>query len=269
MTTNGNYTLITGATSGIGYELARLFAENGHNLILVARHEDVLQATATELQDQFGVSVLTFAKDLFVFENAFELCGEIKEQNLRVDILVNDAGQGQYGKFVDNDIYRELDIVELNISSLVVLTKHFLKEMVARGSGKILNLSSIAGKVPGPYQAVYHGTKAFVQSFTIAVRDEVRETGVTLTALLPGATDTDFFHKADMEDAKIVQENNLADPAEVARDGYDALMAGKDMVISGFRNKMQVAMSHLKSDSQNAETMREQQKPTHRNKDTE
>src|SRR3954471_4995299 len=129
---------------------------------------------------------------------------------------------------------RELAIIQLNISSLVVLTKQFLQDMLARGEGKILNLSSIASKMPGPWQSVYHGTKAFVQSFTEAIRSEVKDKGITVTALLPGTTDTDFFNKAHMLASKAVQdEDKLADPAVVAKDGYEALMAGKDMVISG------------------------------------
>ena len=120
--------------------------------------------------------------------------------------------------------------------------------MTARGDGKILNVSSIASKIPGPYQSVYHGTKAFVHSFTEAIRSEVKDSGVTITALLPGATDTDFFNKADMLEAKIVQEGKLDDPAKVAKDGYDALMRGDDKVISGFKNKMQVAMSNVMPD---------------------
>lgn len=259
----GKYTLITGGTQGIGYELARIFAQNGHNLILVARHEDELEFTGSELQEQFGVQVVTISKDLFGFENAFELYQEVKGQGIEVDILVNNAAQGQYGKFLDNDIYRYLDIIQLNVASVMVLTHLFLKDMVAKGQGRIMNLSSIAGRVPGPYQAVYHGTKAFVQSFTIAVRDEVRDTGVTLTALLPGATDTEFFDKANMNDSKIAQDSELEDPAKVAEDGYKALMNGDDMVISGFMNKMQMTMANLKSDSQNAASMREQQKPVH------
>lgn len=131
-------------------------------------------------------------------------------------------------------------IIQLNISSLVVLTHLYLNDMLARGEGKVLNVSSIASKVPSPWQAVYHGTKAFVQSFTEAVLSEVkdRNKNITITALLPGATDTDFFNKADMNDSKVVQDKSkLADPAQVAKDGYEALMAGKDMVVSGLKNK--------------------------------
>lgn len=254
------YTLITGGTSGIGYELAKIFAANGHNLIIVARDKDELNITATEFKT-LGVDVITVQKDLFIKESPFELYDDLKEKGLIVEILVNNAGQGQYGKFAETDIYRELDIIQLNISSLVVLTKLFLQDMLQRGNGKILNLSSVASKAPGPWQSVYHGTKAFVQSFTEAVRNEVKDTGVTLTALLPGATDTDFFNKAEMEDAKIVAEGKLDDPVKVAKDGYEALMRGDDMVISGMKNKINVAMSNVMSDKAAAESMNKKQSP--------
>lgn len=260
MTTN-QCALITGATSGIGYELAKLFAADNYNLVIVARNQDELDATANELKQQYGINVTTIVKDLFQQDNAFELCDELKESNVKIDVLVNDAGQGYYGKFIETDIYRELDIINLNIASLIILTKHFLKEMVERGDGKILNLSSIAGKIPGPYQSVYHGTKAFVQSFTEAIRSEVKDSGVTITALLPGATDTDFFNKADMQESKIVQEGKMADPAKVAKDGYDALMSGDDKVVSGFKNKMQVAMGNITPDATAADMMKKQQEP--------
>lgn len=254
------YTLITGGTKGIGYELAKIFAYNGHNLILVARDKNNLNQTALELK-ALGVEVITISKDLFIKESPFELFDDVKERGLIVDILVNDAGQGQYGEFAETDIYRELDIIQLNISSLVVLTKLFMQEMLQRGSGKILNLSSIASKAPGPWQSVYHGTKAFVQSFTEAVRNETKDSGVTLTALLPGATDTEFFKTAEMEESKIVKDGELDDPVKVAKDGYEALMRGDDMVISGFMNKVNVAMSNMMPDSAAAESMNKKQAP--------
>jgi short-subunit dehydrogenase len=253
--------LITGATSGIGYELAKIFAQDGYNLIIVARDQGSLDKTAGELQQQFGINVEVISQDLFKPEGAFELYEKIISKNIPVDILVNDAGQGLYGEFSETDIHRELSIIQLNVSSLVVLTKLFLKDMLQRGGGKILNLSSVASKVPGPLQSVYHATKAFVQSFTEAVRDEVKEKGIVITALLPGATATDFFNKAGMLDAKNVKEGKLADPADVARDGYDALMRGDDMVISGFGNKMQVAMSSILPDSMVAAKVHKQQEP--------
>ncbi|HEY6979120.1 MAG TPA: SDR family oxidoreductase [Chitinophagaceae bacterium] len=267
--TNNNqngYALITGATSGIGYELAKLFAQDGYNLVIVARSEEELNNTAAGFEQQYEIDVVKISKDLFDPENAFALYDEIISKGIQVDVLVNDAGQGQYGEFVDTDIRRELAIIQLNISSLVVLTKQFLKDMVARGKGKILNLSSIASKTPGPFQSVYHGTKAFVQSFTEAVYNEAKGKGVIVTALLPGATDTDFFNKAEMQDAKIVQEGKLADPEKVAKDGYEALMKGNDKVVSGFKNKMQVAMSNVMPDSTAAEMMRKQQEPVSQEK---
>ena len=176
-------------------------------------------------------------------------------------MLVNNAGQGQYGEFIDTDIYREIDIIQLNIVSLVVLTKLFLQDMVDRGEGRILNVASVAGKIPGPLQSVYHGTKAFVHSFTEAIRSEVKDAGVRVTSLLPGATGTDFFNKADMLEAKNVQDGKLADAGEVAKDGYDALMKGDDMVISGFKNKMQVAMSNILPDETVADNVHKQQAP--------
>jgi len=255
-----NYTLITGGTTGIGYELARVFAKNGHNLIIVARDEKELNRTCNELR-RFGVDIVTIVKDLFIPQSPFELYDDIKRMNLEVNILVNNAGQGQYGEFAETDIFRELDIIQLNIGSLVVLTKRFLQDMLIRDEGKILNLSSVASKAPGLLNSVYHGTKAFVQSFTEAVREEVKDSGVTLTALLPGATDTDFFNKADMLDSKIVAEGKLTDPAVVAEDGYDALMRGDDMVISGFSNKVNVAMSNVLPDKVVAENIHKKQEP--------
>jgi short-subunit dehydrogenase len=261
MENSGKFALVTGATSGIGLELAKLFAKDGYNLVITARDQAELDQTSRTLQAE-GIEVIAIAKDLFDREEAFSLYAEIKEKGIEIDVLVNNAGQGVYGKFDQTDIDRELSIIDLNIASLVVLTKCFLTDMVARNSGKILNLASVASKLPGPWQAVYHGTKAFVLSFTEAVREEVKDTEMTITALMPGVTDTDFFNKADMQDSKAVQdEDAMADPADVARDGYEALMAGKDKVISGLKNKLQVAMSAVTPDSTVAHQMNEQQKP--------
>lgn len=258
---NNQYALITGASSGIGYELAKLFAADGWNLIIIARNDSELARVKQELSSMHGVEVISIAKDLFYPEQAMELTKEISTMKFEVGALVNDAGQGLYGLFTDTPIERELDIIRLNIESLVILTKYFLKEMVSRGNGKILNLSSVASKVPGPWQSVYHGTKAFVQSFSEAIRSEVHDKGVTVTALLPGPTDTDFFNKAGMENSKIVKEGKLADAAEVAKDGYDALLEGKDKVISGFKNKMQAAMANITPDAAVANQMKNQQAP--------
>lgn len=262
MSDQRKYALVTGATSGIGKEIAKLLAKDQYNLIIVGRKQGELDDTANELKLDNNIEVKTLQKDLFSNNAAFEVYDEVKAQGIKLDVLVNDAAQGQYGLFVDNDIRRELDIIQLNISAVVILTKLFLKDMVASGEGKILNVASIAGKVPGPYQAVYHGTKAFIHSFNEAVRSEIKDTGVTLTSLLPGVTNTDFFNKAEMTNSKVAQdESSMADPADVAKDGYDALMAGDDMVISGLKNKVQIAMSNVTPDSIVAEMMKKQQEP--------
>jgi short-subunit dehydrogenase len=254
--------LITGGTSGIGKELAKLFAKDNYNLIIVARDQGELDNTRAELEI-IGVTVQTIAKDLSDMEQAKALCNEITTP---VDVLVNDAGMGVYGLFKDNELERELGIIHLNICATVILTKHFVQQMAKRGKGKVLNLGSVAGKLPGPWQAVYHATKAFVLSFTTAIREELKDSGITFTALMPGATDTDFFNKAGMLDSKIVQDKEaLSDPADVAKDGYEALMAGTDRVISGFTNKLEVNMSTLMPDSNVAHTMYEQQKPVEQN----
>lgn len=259
---NQNFALITGATSGIGRELAKLFAKDGYNLITVARRKTELERQALEFQQQYGIEVIPLPRDLFKRKEAFSLCEEIQKRGIQIDVLVNNAGQGVYGLFKEIDLQRELDIMELNMASLIILTKHFGKEMIARNSGKILNLASIASTVPGPWQAVYHGTKAFVLSFTEALRSETKDTAVTVTALLPGVTDTDFFNKADMLDSKAVQnKDNMADPADVAKDGYEALMLGRDKVVSGFKNKIQVAMGNILPDTLMAEQMKQQQEP--------
>ena len=255
------YALITGATSGIGNELAKLFAKDQYNLIIVGRDQQQLDTTANKLK-QNGIDVITMVKDLFNRDEVFSLCDDVAQTGIQVDVLVNDAGQGLYGLFQDNDLDRELKIIDLNIAALTILTKHFLKEMVARNSGKILNLASIASTAPGPWQAVYHGTKAYVLSLTEAIREEVKDTEIVITALLPGVTDTDFFNKAGMQDSKIVQDKSaMADPAKVAKDGYDALMAGTDKVVSGLKNKVQVAMGNVTPDTTLAHMMAEQQKP--------
>jgi uncharacterized protein len=257
--TNSRYVLITGASMGIGYELAKLFAYDGYNIIAVARTKEDLEKAATEFS-QYGVNVVTIVKDLFEPNAAFELYDEVKSKGFIVDILVNDAGQGQYGLFVEGDIQRYLQIIQLNISSLTVLTHLFLKDMVARNEGKILQVASIASELPGPWQAVYHATKAYVLSFTEALVNELKDSAVSMTALQPGATDTDFFNKAQMQESKIL-DTKLSDPAKVAKDGYEALMKGDDKIVSGFKNKAMTTMSNVMPEKMVAKQMEKMQKP--------
>jgi uncharacterized protein len=258
--TNNRWALITGATEGIGYELAKLFAADGYNLVMVARTDANLQQRSQEFTDQYGVDVVTIAKDLFQPEAPFELYDEVKSRGITVNVLVNDAGQGQYGLFVESDIRRQLDIIQLNVTALTVLTHLFLKDMVARNEGKILQLASIASELPGPWQTVYHGTKAYVLHFTQGLIRELKDSEVTITALQPGATDTDFFNKADMQESKIL-DTKLSDAASVAKDGYDALMKGDDKIVSGFKNKAMVASSNVLPDSMVAAQMDKMQQP--------
>ncbi|WP_343658407.1 SDR family oxidoreductase [Chryseobacterium sp.] len=262
MDRKNQFALITGATSGIGYELAKQFAKNGYDLVIVARDHEELKKKADEFKN-FGVNVISISKNLFLEEEAYSLYSELKMNGISPEILVNDAGQGVYGKFQDTDIHREVDIIQLNIISVIILTKLFLKDRLPKGSGKILNLASVASKAPGPWHSVYHGTKAFVLSWSEAIREELKESGITVTALLPGPTDTDFFNKADMNTSKILEDrDNLASPEEVAIDGYNALMNGDDKIVSGLKNKLSVAMANMASDSMAAHRMAEMQKPT-------
>lgn len=254
------YVLITGGTSGIGYELAKCFAEDGYNLILVARTEEDLQKSSSEISGQFGVDVIAIAKDLFLPGAPAELYDEVKAKGIAVEILVNDAGQGQFGLFIEQDINRYLDIIQLNVTALTVLTHLFLKDMVARNHGKILQLASIASQLPGPYNAVYHATKAYVLHLTEGLISELKDSDVTITALQPGATDTDFFNKADMQESKIL-DSKLSDPAKVARDGFQALMKGDDKIVSGLKNKIMVGMSAVLPESLVAEQMNKMQGP--------
>lgn len=256
------YALVTGATSGIGYELAALFAKNGHNLVLVARNQERLQQVTDKLKQEYSVEITPLVKDLFNPYAAEEIYDKVKEMGITINVLVNDAGQGEWGPFVETDMERDLEIVQLNISSLISLTKYFLRDMVQRNEGKILMLGSEAGTTPVPLLAVYAATKAFVVSFSVALSNELKDTDITVTVLLPGATDTDFFHKAKMEDTVTYREKSLADPADVAKDGYDALMNGENKIISGAKTKMHVFMSDLLGPTASAANMRKQMEPS-------
>lgn len=260
-TPNNQYALITGATEGIGYELAKLFAQDGYNILSVARTEEDLRRVTEEFRG-LGVEADYITKDLFGENAGTELYQEVKQKGIEIEVLVNDAGQGYYGLFVEQELERQMAIVHLNVITFTQLTYHFLKDMVARNSGKILQLASVASELPGPYQAVYHATKAYVLHLTEALISEVKDTGVTLTALQPGATDTDFFGKADMESSKIVQDrSSMSNAADVAKDGYEALMAGDDKVVSGFTNKAQIAMANVTPDTMLADQMKKKQEP--------
>lgn len=256
------YALVTGATNGIGYELAKLFAQDGYNIIAVARTEADLQKVAEEFRNQYNVKVEVIAKDLFGEKAPTEVHEEVKSRGLQVEVLVNDAGQGVYGLFDETDLEEQMKIIHLNIVSLTRLTYHFLKDMKARNSGKILQVGSVVSELPAPYQAVYGGTKAYVLSFSEALISELKDSAVTVSVLQPGATDTDFFNKAGAQDSKIAADKSkLSDPAKVAKDGYDALMKGDDKVVSGLKNKAQIAMANVMPDTMLADQMKKQSEP--------
>lgn len=266
---NNKWALITGATSGFGYEFAKLFAKDGFNLVLVARAEDALEKVASEVKGQSQIEIKVIAEDLFKAEAAEKIYRQTRDWGIQIDVLVNDAGQGEYGRFVDYDLKRDIDLIQLNITSLVGLTKYYLKEMVARNEGKILQVASLLAKYPTPLMAVYGGTKAFVLSFTEALINEVKDTNVTLTALLPGAADTDFFHKAGADETTTYRETELSKPEDVARDGYEALMKGESKIVSGVKNKVQAAMSNVMPDSALTASMRAQMSPSDKEKGRE
>jgi short-subunit dehydrogenase len=261
-TRTGKTALVTGASSGIGLELARCFAADGHDVVLVARSGDQLELLAQSLAAEHGIDATPLAMDLFDPEAPQRIYDAVRARGTTIDFLVNDAGQGVYGKFVDNRIEDELRIIQLNVNALVVLTKLFLKDMVARGAGRVLQLASIVSKAPAPYAAVYSATKAFIYNFSEAVNQELQGTGVTMTALRPGATDTDFFHKAHAEEMKIYQEGKLAPPEDVARAGYEAMLAGEDHVVAGLANKLQDAAGNLMPDTVVAKRMKKAHEPT-------
>jgi short-subunit dehydrogenase len=217
--------LITGATSGIGFQLAKLFAKDHFDLILVARHEGSLIETAEQLKKDGAGRISIIPKDLSVPGSAAEVYGETKALDIQVDILVNDAGVGLHGEFAENDLETELRIIQLNITSMVHLTKLYVRDMLTMNGGKILQLASIASYQPTPLLAVYAASKAFILSFSDALASELKDTGVTVTSLIPAATDTDFFNKAGMTNTKAAE--NLEDPAVVAKIGYEALMNGE------------------------------------------
>lgn len=228
--------LITGASAGIGYELAKLFAHDGYNLVLVARSARKLSRFADELQRQFGIVAKPVALDLTAAPAPQFLFDQLQRENIAVNVLVNNAGYGVFGEFAKMPLEECLGQIQLNVTALTQLTKLFVGPMIERGAGKILNVASTAGFQPGPLMAVYYATKAYVISFSEALANELSGTGVTVTCLCPGATDTGFQGRAGTENTVLFKKFRPMDAKTVARDGYRGLMAGKTLVISGLRN---------------------------------
>jgi uncharacterized protein len=229
--------LITGASSGIGLELAKVFAKNGYNLILVARNQAKLASLKTQLEDNYKAQVRIIVKDLSLQEAANQLFSEVQTQKLEVDILINNAGFGEYGPFERTDWHKEKQMLDLNIVALTELTKLFLKPMLARKNGKILNVASTAAFQPGPLMSVYFATKVYVLHFSEAIAEELKGSGVQVTVLCPGATESNFQEVASMSQSKLFKRK-IPSAAEVAEFAYRELFKGTRVAIHGFMNRI-------------------------------
>ena len=234
---SNHYCLVTGASSGIGREIARVLASEKRNLILVARDGARLEALATELRAR-AISVEVMAFDLSAQQAADTLVATIHERGLTVDVLVNNAGFGVFGRYDQTALDDEQQMVDLNVTALTRLTKLLLPAMRTRGAGRILNLASIAGFLPGPNMAVYYATKAYVLSYSQALTEELRATGITVTALCPGLTESGFVDKAGMQSSVLVKGKRLPTSREVAVFGVAAMHRGEAVAIHGWRNRL-------------------------------
>ncbi|MEV7327982.1 SDR family NAD(P)-dependent oxidoreductase [Micromonospora sp. NPDC093244] len=253
--------VVTGASSGIGYELAAQFAEHGFDLVIAAP-DDGIDAAAQKLRRDGGPQIRPIRVDLAREQGVEELVAAVAATGRPLDALALNAGRGAGGAFVGGTELRdELEIVDLNVRSTVHLAKLLLPAMVERGTGRVLFTSSIAATMPGPFQAVYNASKSFVQSFAEALRNELKDTGVTVTALMPGPTDTAFFERADMQDTR-VGSGKKDDPAEVAAQGFAAMMKGDQTVTAGsLLNKVQTAAGKIIPDKLKSEQHRRMAEP--------
>ena len=255
--TNRKFAIVTGASTGIGFELASIAAEQGYDLLVVA-DEPLINAAAADFKTHGG-AVESVEADLSTIDGVDRLLAAADGR--RIDLLCANAGHGLGGGFLSQDVSGWRHVIDTNITGTVYLLQKVLNDMVAAGKGKVLVTGSIAGYIPGSFHAVYNGSKAFVDNFTEALRNELKdEKGITITTLMPGATETEFFDRADMNDTKVGQAKK-ADANKVARDGWDALMAGKGHVVSGLMNKLQVAASSVIPASTLAQSHRDMAEP--------
>ncbi|MFJ3202846.1 SDR family NAD(P)-dependent oxidoreductase [Streptomyces sp. NPDC086989] len=261
MTQNRELAVVTGASSGIGFELARQLAERGFDLIVNSADEARLLSAAEEIERLTGASVQAVRADLRSYDEAERFVGAVAATGRPVAVAALNAGVGEGGPFLDTDLEDEFEIVDLNVRSTVHLAKRLLRSMAAAGEGRMLITSSIASTMPGSYQAVYNASKSFLQSFSQALHNELKDTSLTVTALMPGPTDTDFFRRADMGDTSVGQSDK-DDPAQVAEQGLDALFAGKDKVVAGsLKTKAQGLANKVLLDSLKAEGHRRMAAP--------
>lgn len=241
---SGSTALITGASSGIGYEFAKVFARNGHNLVLVARDRQRLEQLADELRETSGVTVQVIVKDLSIGTSAQEIFDELQRESVALDILVNNAGLIVYGNVYETEWAKELQMIQVNLVSLTQLTKLFVRDMIKRGYGRILNIGSTGSFVPSPLNGVYSATKAYVLSFSEAIAEELEGTGVTVTALCPGATRTELQKRAHMDDVRLLRRG-VMDAETVAQIGYRALMAGRRVAVPGLYNQLRILLTRF------------------------
>lgn len=234
------YTLITGASGGIGMELAKVMAANKHNLILVARTSTKLEELAQILQQKYQSEVRIFTADLVENTERLKLLNYLKDNNLLIDILVNNAGFGDAGFFAEADWLKNERMIQLNITALAHLTREILPQMVKRDSGRILNVASVAGFLPGPYMSVYYASKAFVVSFSAALHSELSGSGVTVTTLSPGPVSTNFFNAAGASNARLSRILKPANASDVAKFAYRRLMNGEHRAIFGWSNNLMI-----------------------------
>ncbi len=251
--------LITGASSGIGFELTRCFARDGYGVIMTAHYPDKLEDAAQKIKQEFPeVLVDTIACDLSQDGAAQQLYQQVQQRGHQVEFLVNNAGFGERGSFLETDLQKEISIIHLNVISLVALTKFYAQEMVTRGSGKILQVGSVASFIPHPLLSVYAASKTFVLSFTEALQTELKDTGINLTLLCPPPTETNFFEVAHMENTKIANSSQVQSPVEVAEEGYKGLMNGDARVLPTYVAKMYAAQGITLPDSVNAAMTKKQ-----------
>jgi uncharacterized protein len=237
--------LITGASGGIGCELAILFAMNRHKLVLVARNEQKLNTLSNKISKKHGVPVKIMVRDLSEPSVPLKIYNELRSEKIHIDYLVNNAGFGNYGLFHKTDWEKEAGLINVNIMALTYMSKLFLKDMIHEGYGKIMNVSSTAAFQPGPMMSVYYASKAFVQSFSEALANETAGTGVSITALCPGPTNTGFEKTASLEESKLFKRFKLSSAKEVAEYGYKKMMAGQTVALHGTMNKLMIAASKM------------------------
>jgi short-subunit dehydrogenase len=249
-TPTGNpFAVVTGASSGIGYELAKQFAQNGFDLLITAE-DAAIEEAATDLRRDGQNQVVAVRADLATYDGVEQVYAAVRATGRPVDAVALNAGRGIGGDFTrETDLTDELNVIDVNVTSTVHLAKRILPDMVARNAGRVLFTSSIASTMPGTYQAVYNASKSFVQSFAEALREELKDTDLAITSLMPGPTDTNFFHRAEMDDTR-VGSSKKDDPAVVAKQGFEALMKDKEKVVAGsVKTKVQGAASKVMPDS--------------------